>query len=234
MERGKTNFSKEVDGLKKLIAQLEKADSTKQKGIRAKLRKMGLYWSEIGQGMSYTIVNFDKLVNLGVIKIRKNPSNFSSSVKSKPISSTEHKSPVKKAPMAKGRVNSDEYYVIDLCDEVLGEKALRQAKFDFLKGDKGHYLPVDAYYENKKIVVEYHEHQHTESEKLFDRKMTVSGVTRDEQRRRYDERRMIEFPKHGIDVIVISYSDFGTSKKLKRDREKDLDVVRKILKKVAE
>ena len=50
----------------------------------------------------------------------------------------------------------DEDYVIDLCDEVLKEKALRQHCFDFLRGDSrkggkpGRKLPVDAYYESKK------------------------------------------------------------------------------------
>lgn len=29
----------------------------------------------------------------------------------------------------------DEIYVIDLCDEILGTKALRQHCFDFLRGD---------------------------------------------------------------------------------------------------
>ena len=53
------------------------------------------------------------------------------------------------------RSDSDESYVIDLCDEVLGELALRQHTFDFLRGDpsesclSGKKLPVDAYYPNK-------------------------------------------------------------------------------------
>jgi hypothetical protein len=45
---------------------------------------------------------------------------------------------------------SNETYVIDLCDEVLGAVALRQHSFDFLRGDsgpgrQGKRLPVDAY-----------------------------------------------------------------------------------------
>ena len=38
----------------------------------------------------------------------------------------------------------DETYVIDLCDEVLGIKAIRQHRFPFLKGDGNSLLPVDA------------------------------------------------------------------------------------------
>ena len=36
-----------------------------------------------------------------------------------------------------GRAGSDESYVIDLCDEVLGEVALRQHRFSWLRGDPG-------------------------------------------------------------------------------------------------
>lgn len=54
----------------------------------------------------------------------------------------------------------DEIYVIDLCDEILGTKALRQHCFDFLRGDsingkRGRKLRVDAYYESKNLVIEY-------------------------------------------------------------------------------
>lgn len=233
MEKGKVNFSKEeFENLKCLIARLERADSKEQKKIRAKLRKMGLYWSEIGQGMPYTVENLDKLLNAGVIKIGNHilPA-MSSSDKNASKSLPDSRSTTVKDTDDKGRVNSDEYYIIGLCDEVLEEKAVRQATFDFLRGDKGHSLPVDAYYPQKKLVIEYHECQHTESVKLFDNKMTVSGVTRDVQRRIYDERRKTELPKHGIELMVISYKDFGESKKIKRNRDKDLAKVREILKK---
>lgn len=128
------------------------------------------------------------------------------------------------------RSNSDEYYVIGLCNEVLGRKALQQHTFDFLKGDTGRKLPVDAYYEDLNLVIEYCERQHTEHVKLFDNKMTVSGVSRGEQRRMYDERRKEILPKHGIDIVTINFTDFGTSKKLKRNRVKDIEIVKNILK----
>ena len=60
----------------------------------------------------------------------------------------------------KSRENSDEYYVIGLCNEVLGIEAIHQATFDFLKDDTGAGLKVDAYYEPLKLVVEYMEIQH--------------------------------------------------------------------------
>lgn len=44
------------------------------------------------------------------------------------------------------RLNTNESYVIDLCDNVLGKTAMWQHWFDFLEGDTGLKLPVYAYY----------------------------------------------------------------------------------------
>ena len=76
----------------------------------------------------------------------------------------------------------DEIYVIDLCDEILGTKALRQHCFDFLRGDsingkRGRKLRVDAYYESKNLVIEYNEKQHTEDVAFFERKKKKIGNT---------------------------------------------------------
>lgn len=136
---------------------------------------------------------------------------------------------VRNKKVSNSRAESDEYYVISLCNEVLNAEASQQHRFDFLKGDSGISLPVDAYYEHLNLVIEYHERQHTESIKFFNKKTTVSGVSRDEQRRIYDERRMTVLPKHGINVIVIDYSRFGTSKKIKRDHDKDILIIKQIL-----
>lgn len=123
----------------------------------------------------------------------------------------------------------DESYVIDLCDDVLRAKALRGHRFDFLRGDPDkrgvrHRLPVDAYYPDLGLVVEYYERQHSESIPHMDRRMTVSGVTRGEQRKLYDQRRHDVLPQHGIRVVVLSYADFEHDgrKRLRRtgsDRE---------------
>ncbi|MDA0193563.1 MAG: hypothetical protein O2951_00695 [Bacteroidetes bacterium] len=134
-------------------------------------------------------------------------------------------------PSPSSRTNSDEAYVIDLCDEVLELKASQQHKFDFLVGDAGTKLPVDAYYESLNLVVEYREKQHTEPVKLFDQRQTVSGVSRGEQRQLYDQRRRDVLPENDIELIEISYEDFNydNSKKIIRDNEKDLEVVKKLL-----
>src|SRR5258708_19811991 len=73
----------------------------------------------------------------------------------------------------KERRDSDEHYVIDLCDRVLGMKAERQYnKFPFLRGDTGRPLAVDAFYPELKLVIEYHERQHSEAVKFFHRRIT--------------------------------------------------------------
>jgi hypothetical protein len=118
-------------------------------------------------------------------------------------------------PKTNGRKESDEHYVLNLCDEVLKIKGLRQHRFDFLLGDpnaqgKCAKLPVDSYYPELNLVIEYKEQQHTKPNKHFDKPdlFTVSGVHRGEQRKIYDQRRLEVLPKHGIQVIEISFSDF--------------------------
>lgn len=130
-----------------------------------------------------------------------------------------------------GKDVRDETYVIDLCDEVLGRKASRQHRFPFLLGDSGKRLPVDAYYAEVNLVIEYCERQHSESVPFFDRRLTVSGVGRGEQRKIYDERRKEILPKHGIRLINISYSDFeyDSRKRIVREYQRDIQIVKNIL-----
>jgi len=83
---------------------------------------------------------------------------------------------------AKAIKQKDEEYVLDLCDEVLLTKGLRQHRYEFLRGDSGTKLPVDIYYPTLKLVVEYRECQQSNAVKHFDKpnKITVSGVHRGE------------------------------------------------------
>jgi hypothetical protein len=129
------------------------------------------------------------------------------------------------------RANSDEHYVIDLCDYILKRQGLRQHTFAFLIGDptpkrKGKKLPVDVYYDELKLAIEYRERQHTETVKFWN-KLKPQGYTRDEQRRIYDQRRRDVLPDHNIRLIELNYTDFEVrSKKLVRDREQDEKVLR--------
>lgn len=146
----------------------------------------------------------------------------------------------KALPKSSSRKDSDEHYVLDLCDAVLGKTGLRQHRFDFLLGDpnaqgKCSKLPVDSYYPDLNLVIEYKEQQHTKPNKHFDKPdlFTVSGVHRGEQRKIYDQRRLDVLPKHGIKVIEISYSDFKHDRKDNIVRnDEDFERVRKILKKI--
>lgn len=139
------------------------------------------------------------------------------------------------------RKDSDEHYVLDLCDEVLESKGLRQHRFDFLLGDpnaqgKCAKLPVDSYYPELNLVIEYKEQQHTKPNKHFDKPdlFTVSGVHRGEQRKIYDQRRLDVLPKHGISVLEISYSNFECDSKDRILRsDKNIEKVKKLLKSLA-
>jgi len=137
--------------------------------------------------------------------------------------------------------NKDEHYVLDLCDKILGFKSSRQHKFDFLRGDinakrKAARLPVDAYYKELSLVIEYRERQHTETVKFFDKpdRMTISGKHRGDQRKDYDERRRIVLPQHNMTLIEISYLDFNhdNQKRIIRSKNYDEGLVKKILRSV--
>lgn len=141
----------------------------------------------------------------------------------------------------KKKDKSDEHYVIGLCSKILNqEKEVKmQHGFDFLRGDilkdgvllenVGRKLPVDAYYEKFNLVVEYWERQHTEQVPFFDKKKTCDGRSRAQQRVIYDQRRKELLPKNGIKLVIIKYSDFGERKRLNRNSEYDMAVVKQIL-----
>jgi len=111
------------------------------------------------------------------------------------------------------RISSDETWIVDLCDSVLAKTALRQHRFQFLVGDAGRSgrktpLPVDAYYPELALVVEYHEPQHSKPVGFFDNRPTVSGVARGEQRRRYDDLRRTVLPANGLELVILDFSEF--------------------------
>lgn len=207
--KGKKEFYKsEADQIRQLLREKSAASPEKQKSIRQRQRNLGFYLS------NYPHDDFDMLEREGYITI------------------IEDGLAAESASGSKKRDNSDESYVVDLCDEALGMHACRQHTFPFLVGDPGltgvrRLLPVDAYYPELKLAVEYCERQHTEDVALFNRRMTVSGVDRGKQRAMYDQRRRDVLPEHGIQLVELHYSDFQytAGKRLSRDREADLVVV---------
>jgi len=69
--KGKNEFTKgEIAQLKSLIAERCKADSSKQKGIRAKMRKLGFYGGDDFGIKDMTIEKFEKLIEDEKIKIK--------------------------------------------------------------------------------------------------------------------------------------------------------------------
>lgn len=135
-----------------------------------------------------------------------------------------------------GRSESDEHYVLDLCDEILGTPGTRQTTFDWLRGDPsaarplGTKLPVDGFWLSLGLVVEFHEEQHSRPTPFFDRRLTVSGVGRGEQRRIYDERKRSLVPAHGFRLVVIEKAAFEVKRRrIVRRPTSDLEIVRQHL-----
>lgn len=92
---------------------------------------------------------------------------------------------------------------IDMAEKLLGEKAIRdQGVFDWLRGDKGTKLRVDAYFHKNKVVIEYHGKQHDIPNRLMDRR-----PGRRNQRLRYDKLRRRLIPQHGFHFVEVSWND---------------------------
>jgi len=141
--------------------------------------------------------------------------------------------------VTRSKMNSDEQYIIDLCDQILEMKGSRQHRFDFLVGDRSAAgraakLPVDVYYPILSLVIEYRESQHFNKNKFFDKTdiVTVSGVDRGRQRRLYDMRRERVLPGHGIELLIIPYTSFSynSNGKIIRKSETDSNIVKRLLK----
>lgn len=219
--KGKSKFTKlEINQIVTLINQKLKASAQEQKRIREKIRDLGFYASDFGLGGGFKSSDF-----LKVIRNTNNKVSFpTTNINHRRVSTIESKNEAK-------REVSDESYILDLCDEILNRKAIRQHRFDFLRGDTGIKLPVDAWYKELNLVLEYREKQHTESVKLFDKKLTPSGIARDKQRKLYDLRRREVLPKNGIRLIELDYNLFccDSRKRLVRLRDKDIQLLKKKL-----
>ena len=141
--------------------------------------------------------------------------------------------------MGNKRAESDEYYVLDLCDEILGQKAQRQHRFDWLRGDvspktkRSVRLPVDGFWPELSLVIEYRERQHNQPVPFFDKpdEVTISGVSRGEQRRLYDARRDLLIPRHQISLLIITPAPLAHTRqgRLLRKPAHDRPAIRKLL-----
>jgi hypothetical protein len=92
-------------------------------------------------------------------------------------------------------------------------------------------LPVDGYYPALKLAVEYCERQHTEAVPFFDKRPTVSGMGRGQQRRLYDQRRRDILPQQGLRLVEISLLHFphdgrGRLRRVAHDHEVVVQLLR--------
>lgn len=215
----------QFDEISMLLKRRNTEPRDKQKTTRAKIRRLGFNISDYFNGFSEN--DFQSLLAKKEIEI------IGASISKIKSAEAETKS------IQSVSKDKDEHYVLNICDEVLGYSSFRQHKFEFLLGDPNKNgvsakLPVDSYYPELHLVIEYYERQHTEEVKFFDKpnKMTVSGVHRGEQRKIYDDRRREVLPKHNIALVEISYTDFkyDNGKRIIRDKSFDEKIIRDKLK----
>ncbi|MFY0600701.1 MAG: hypothetical protein JXR03_13595 [Cyclobacteriaceae bacterium] len=143
----------------------------------------------------------------------------------------------KKQKTKKTDSESDEHYLITLCDELLNEIASRQHKFSFIFGDyhkdgkTRSALPIDAYYPELNLAIELVEPLGADSIDNPNRK-TVSGITRTQQIANYADRKRNGLVAKGVNFIEIRYVSFDHTdeNKLARDKGKDLKVLSELLK----
>lgn len=92
-QKTKHSFTEnEINRIRELVRQLEKATPDKQKGIRAKIRNIGLYWSEVAPKQPYTIENLNSLIEQRKINISLT-NNIQSTNKPKVYTSIEKSNP---------------------------------------------------------------------------------------------------------------------------------------------
>ncbi|AXT52604.1 hypothetical protein D1818_17840 [Aquimarina sp. BL5] len=127
--------------------------------------------------------------------------------------------------------NSDEYYLVNLCDELLQQKASRKHTFDTLVGNlhkrgKGRTkLPLDAYYEDLKLVLEF-----------FRKNKATDELDEKEKARRAQIKYYKELKKKAVltkklRLIEINYALFeNDANKLIRNAENDRLVLKDVLK----
>jgi len=131
----------------------------------------------------------------------------------------------KKERAEQGIENSDEFYLVNLCDQVLQQTASRKHTFDNLLGNlhkkgKGRTkLPISAYYESLKLALDFTGKKQDSEE-------------REERLRIYGIRKKEVLDRKKIKYILINYNDFSCdeNQKLFRNIEEDTLMIKKILK----
>lgn len=128
--------------------------------------------------------------------------------------------------------NSDEFYLVNLCDELLEQEASRKHTFNTLVGNlhkrgKGRTkLPLDAYYENLKLVIEF-----LRKDKDFDA-LDKNEQARMIQVQRYNQLKKKAIVQKDLRLIEINYAAFECDEagKLIRNEAHDKLILKDILK----
>ncbi|MBQ4802771.1 hypothetical protein J8L88_07920 [Aquimarina sp. MMG015] len=128
--------------------------------------------------------------------------------------------------------NSDEYYLVNLCDELLKQKASRKHTFPNLvgnlhkKGKRRTKLPLDAYYEDLKLVLEF-----------FEKNAITNELDEKEQARRaqikyYNQLKKKAVLAKNLHLIEVNYGLFerNNENKLVRNTDNDMLVLKDVLK----
>jgi hypothetical protein len=97
-------------------------------------------------------------------------------------------------------------------------------------------LPLDAYYMSLNLVIEVVNKTSTPPKKGKDKsqKLTVSGVTRAEQRKVYQDRKSAYLAENNIKLFEINFALFETNdlNKLVRTKDNDEALLKELLKSV--
>ena len=104
-------------------------------------------------------------------------------------------------------------YVLDIVEEILGERAEREKRFPWAVGDvsaktgRSIELPFDAVWASRHLIIEVDEDQHRRPVPFWDKPgvMTVSGISRGQQRALYDDRKRKAGREAGFTVVEIAW-----------------------------
>ena len=109
----------------------------------------------------------------------------------------------------------DENYLLDLCDEILGQKALRQHLFHL--PDKGRNFPVHGYYPELNLALYYRKPPQSEVVTHLENISWISGrsLHREKEEEEFLQRCRELLPEKGIRLLEIHHSNFSYNK-LKR------------------
>ena len=196
--------------LRKVLRDLDKLNQLNDiPRVYAERVGVDIYWYFVREGVSY-------------VSDKKDPST-----------------PSKKELKAVERANNDENYLIGLIDGLMEKEGSRKHKFDFLLGDlhqnekKRTKLPIDLYYKHKRLALEFvkHPEELSDANKSLEEKLTVSGITRAEQRFKYYQRKKKTLQERAVNFIEVPIERFEVDDtfKLIRTKTNDERVLRELL-----